>query len=227
MTDVAAGGGDGAFEPTVAFMSPAEELAYELRAQENAIWTGTRLLIGIVTFAFAALAFAYFYLRSSNDEGLWRPHGVTAPTGIGAAVFALSAAAVLLNVFATRRMRGGLLLDWQVSGWIALSGLVLAAGLQVWEFTQLPFFPGSSGYASCFVGWSVMNIGLLLGCAYWLETVLVRAVRLRRAVAEDGGAAGSNLPSARLFRANLESCNSFLVFSLVVFLFFWVFFYVV
>lgn len=226
MTDRAAGEGSAAAEPAMALMDPAEELAYELRAQENAIWTGGRVLIGIVTFTFAALAFAYFYLRSSNNEDLWRPHGITAPTAIGAAIFAISAAAVLLNVYGTRRMRIGLVLDWQVSGWTALFGLLLATGLQFWQLTQLPFFPGSSGYASCFIGWAVMNIGLLLGCAYWLETVLARAMRLRRAVAEDGGPVASNLPIARLFRANLECCNSFLVFALIVFLFFWVFFYV-
>lgn len=226
MTDVAAGGTDATPEPPVPLMDPTEELAYELRAQENAIWTGGRVLIGMVTFAFAALAFAYFYLRSSNNEDLWRPHGITAPTAIGAAIFFLSAGAILLNIYGTRRMRSGFVLDWQVSGWTALGGLLLAIGLQFWEFTQLPFYPGSSGYASCFIGWSVMNIGLLLGCAYWLETILARAGRLRRAIAEDGGPSGSNLPSARLFRANLESCTSFLIFALVVELFFWLFFYV-
>ena len=50
-----------------------EEIAFELRAQEGALWTGGRLLIGIWAFAFAALAFAYFYLRSANNEDLWRP----------------------------------------------------------------------------------------------------------------------------------------------------------
>ena len=60
-----------------------EEIEYELRAAEGSMWTGSRLLIGAVSFAFASLAFAYFYLRSSNSEDLWRPHGVTAPTGIG------------------------------------------------------------------------------------------------------------------------------------------------
>ena len=55
---------------------------------------------------------------------------------------------------------------------MAVGGLLLAIGLQVWQFTQLPFFPGSSGYASCFIGWAVMNIILLLGGLYWLETNL-------------------------------------------------------
>ena len=62
-------------------------------AHEGALWTGSRLLIGIWAFAFAALAFAYFYLRSANNEDLWRPSHITAPTAVGAAVFAFSLAA--------------------------------------------------------------------------------------------------------------------------------------
>src|ERR1700722_10702590 len=82
-----------------------EEIAFELRAQEGALWSGGRLLIGIWAFAFAALAFAYFYLRSANNEELWRPKGVTAPTSTGAAIFALTVASALLVNFGERRFR--------------------------------------------------------------------------------------------------------------------------
>ena len=76
------------FETFPDFRETPEEIAFEVRAQEGALWTGGRLLIGIWAFAFAALGFAYFYLRSANDEDLWRPHGITAPTAIGAAIIA-------------------------------------------------------------------------------------------------------------------------------------------
>lgn len=208
-------------------MTAPEELAFELRAQEGAIWTGSRFLIGIVTFGFASLGFAYFYLRSSNNEHLWRPDRITAPTAIGATIFAFAIASIVLNFYGTRWLSKGRIADWEVSGWIALFGLLLSAALQIWELTQLPFFPGSSGYASCFIGWAVMNTGLLLGSAYWLETVLVRSLRLRRAVAEDGGVARSTRPVAVLFRANIESCAAFLLFAALIEFLFWLFFYVV
>lgn len=214
------------FESFPELTETPEERAFELRAQEGALWTGGRLLIGIWAFAFAALAFAYFYLRSANNEELWRPHGVTAPTGAGAAVFAFSLAAAVLAVFGTRRFRRGLTLDWEVAGWTAVGGLLVAVALQIWQLTQLPFFPGASGYASCFIGWAGMNIALLLCGAYWLETLLAREIRLRRAVADDGGAPRSTLPAARLLRANLEACTYFLGFVAVVAAFFWVLFYV-
>ncbi len=204
-----------------------EELAYELRAAEGSIWTGTRLAIGIGVFAFASLAFAYFYLRSNNAFNLWRPRGITAPTSFGAAVMAFTLAAAALAVLASRRLRGGQTTDWQVAGWAAVLSGLIALALQIWEQTQLPFYPGSSGYASCYTGWAVMNMVLILGGIYWSETLLARFMRLRRAFTEEGGAAGSPLPAARLFRANVEGAASFWIFVAVTEVFFWLLFYMI
>src|SRR5579863_4453126 len=159
--------------------STPEEAADELRAAEASVWTGTRLIVGVATFAYASLAFAYFYLRSSNNENLWRPGGITAPTGIGAAIAAIAVAAALLAVFGLRRLRAGQTLDWLISGWTVTFGGLLAIGLQIYQLTHLPFFPGSSGYASCFIGWASLNIAGLFAGTYWIETVLARAMRLR------------------------------------------------
>lgn len=204
-----------------------EEIAYELRAQEGALWTGGRLLIGIWAFAFAGIGFAYFYLRSANNENLWRPKGVTAPTDIGAAIFAVTVASALVAVYGNRRFRRDQTLDWDVAGWLAVFGALVAVGLQIWQLTLLPFYPGSSGYASCFIGWGILNIALLLTGAYWLETLLAREIRLQRAVADDGGASKSPLPAARLFRVNLEGCTYFWGFIAVVGALFWVLFYLI
>ena len=203
-----------------------EEIAFEVRAHEGALWTGGRLLIGIWAFAFAALAFAYFYLRSSNNQDLWRPGGITAPTGAGAAIFALTVACGFLAIFGERRLRAGQALDWEVAGWVTVLGAIVAVGLQIWQLTVLPFFPGSSGYASCFIGWASMNIALLLAGAYWLETLLARGIRLRRALSEDGVAPDLNLPAPRLFRTNLNGCTYFWGFIAFIGAFFWVLFYV-
>jgi heme/copper-type cytochrome/quinol oxidase subunit 3 len=204
-----------------------EEMEYELRAAEGAIWTGGRLIIGIGVFVFASLAFAYFYLRSVNSDALWRPGNVRAPIGAGTAIFVIAVCAAALLGFGIFRLRRGLTLDWEVSGWISLLGGLLAVGLQIWQLTNLPFFPGSSGYASCFIGWAVLNVTLLLCACYWLETLLARSLRLRRAVAQDGGPARSTLPVARLFRANLEGCAYFWGFMALISLIFWLLFYVI
>ena len=130
------------FESFVQLQETPEEIAFELRAQEGALWTGGRLLIGIWAFAFAALAFAYFYLRSANDENLWRPRGITAPTAIGAAIFAISLAAALLVQFGERRFRENETLDWQVAGWTSVLGGLVVIGLQIWQLTDPAVLPG-------------------------------------------------------------------------------------
>lgn len=202
-----------------------EEAAYEARAAEGAMWTGGRLLIAIMAFAFAALAFTYFYLRSANQDHLWRPSGVTAPTAIGAAIMAFTLAAAALLYYGTQRLRRSALLDWEVAGWSALLAGLMALGLQCWEFTNLSFSPGSSGYASVFIGWSVMNVGLLFSGIYWTETQLTRHVRLRRARSQEGST-GSAVAISRLARINLVSMAQYWVFIGMVGLFFWVFLYV-
>lgn len=208
------------------FSETPEEREFELRAAVGSYWTGGRLLIGMFAFLFASLAFAYFYLRSNNTAKLWRPDGVTAPTGIGWAIFAVVVASTALTIYGQWRMRSGSLLDWQVSGWVALLGILVGVGLQIWEYTQLPFFPGSSGYASCFIGWGVLNIMMLLSGAFWIETLLALSHRLGRFETNGESPATSASPSAQLFRANVEACTYFFGFMTVVSALFWAFFYI-
>ncbi|HEV8065300.1 MAG TPA: hypothetical protein VGP46_10735 [Acidimicrobiales bacterium] len=215
-------------EPGVHLLvSTPEENEYELRSAEGAMWTAGRLIIGCVAFAFASLAFAYFYLKSTNSENLWRPYNETAPTHLGAPIAAVFVAAALINGFGVKRLRRGSTVDWEVAGWTALVLGLVSLALQVFELTQLPFFPGISGYSSCFIGWAAMNITLLLVSCYWLETLLARSLRLRHAVAADGGASQSAKPVARLFRANLEGATHFWYFAAALEVFFWVLFYVI
>jgi heme/copper-type cytochrome/quinol oxidase subunit 3 len=189
------------------------------------MWTGSRLLIGAVSFAFASLAFAYFYLRSADNEALWRPHGVSAPMGLGSAIFALTLASGFLIVLGNLRLRQRSRVDWQVAGWtVVVLGLVVIA-LQIVELTRLSFYPGSSGYASCFIAWAAMNSVLVLGAVYWTETLLARSLRLHRAL-RDEGAGGLALPADRLFRASAEGSTLFWGFTAAIGGLFWVFFYV-
>lgn len=202
-----------------------EEIAYEARAQEGSIWTGGRLLIGVLAFANAALAFAYFYLRSTNSGDLWRPHDITAPTAWGAAIMSLAVASAVVVAFGLRRLRLGVAVDWAVLWWCAVLGSALAFGSQIWEMTAVPWAaPGVSGYTSVFTAWEGMNLVLLFGGFYWLETILARHVRLRRAARQEG-TDESALLADRMFRVSAESCAFFWGFIAVVSLFFWVFFY--
>jgi heme/copper-type cytochrome/quinol oxidase subunit 3 len=188
-----------------------EEREFELRAHIGSIWSGGRLFIGMYTFLLASLVFSYFYLRSSNNGLLWRPDHITAPTAFGWAIYSLTVLAALLAIYGQSRLRKGGLFEWQTAMWVGVAAALVALFLQVYEFTAVPFYPGSSGYASTFIGYSVMNIFTIFIVAYWLETTVARSLRMNKEL----GGANSQLsmhPSAQSFRANVASMTYFLGF---------------
>ncbi|MGH9303304.1 MAG: hypothetical protein ACRDZ5_02705 [Acidimicrobiales bacterium] len=203
----------------------ADDAAYEQRCADDALWTGNRLLIGLSAFAFASLGFSYFYLRSANNFHLWRPGGVTAPTGIGAAIFAVMVATAVLFYYGVRRLRAGSVVDWEVAGWVSVGGGLLALALQIWELTSLGFSPGSSGYASLFVAWGGLNIAVLVGVTYWVETLVARSLRLRLALREEGGA-NAQLTSPS-FKMSCDAAAYFLWYVAGAELVFWILFYAI
>ena len=221
-------------ESTTVYSDTPEEREFELRAVIGSYWTGSRLFIGMFTFLLASEAFAYFYLRSSNNGQLWRSHNQTAPTGIGWSIFVVVVVSAAIAIFGHSRLRKGNVLDWEVAGWTAVLGGLVATGLQIWQLTQLPFFPGASGYASCFIGWAVMNIIMLLAGTYWMETTLARSLRMRSEVAADGPEAAADGPdqlaataSGQIFRANTAACTYFWGFMAAASTLFWVMFYLI
>lgn len=204
-----------------------EEQEFELRAAVSSYWTGGRLFIGMFAFLLASLAFAYFYLRSSNNGQQWRPNNMTAPTGIGWAIEFIVVASALIAIYGQMRLRRGNVLDWEVAGWTAVLGGLVAIGLQIWQLTQLPFFPGASGYASCFIGWAVMNIMMLFTGTYWLETILARSLRMRGTSGVDGPDQLAVSSSGQIFRANESACTYFWGFMAAGSTLFWVMFYLI
>lgn len=196
------------FKKTNGPTSTPEEAEFELRAQIGSIWSGGRLLIGMYTFLLASEVFSYFYLRSSNNGLLWRLPHQHAPIAYGWGIFVCMATAGLLANYGRRRLRKGDVTDFQVAGWTGVGLGLIALLLQIWQLTKLGFFPGSSGYASTFMGYAVLNIVSILAGTYWLETTVARSLRLRR---ELGGASPglSTSPEAQLFRANVASMAYF------------------
>ncbi|NNN08562.1 MAG: hypothetical protein HKL85_05135 [Acidimicrobiaceae bacterium] len=197
-------------KPTGPSDSP-EEREYEMRALISSIWTGGRLFIGIYTFMLASLVFSYFYLRSSNNGLLWRPNHVTGPRSFGLLVFGFSLTTSILAYVGRKRLVKGSFSDFNVAAWSGVVTGLLALLLQIIELSHLGFFPGSSGYASCFVGFGVMNIATLTISAYWLETTAARGLRIRRELPGDNPEFSSH-PRARAFRADVAAMAYFQVF---------------
>lgn len=208
-------------------MEAEEEAAYELRCAEGALWTSSRLFMAIVIMAFAGEAFGYFYLRSTNSFGMWRPGGMTAPTLLGTIIAAAVVGGAIINSVGFSRLRRGSDADWVVAGVASAFLGALGLGLQIWQLTRLSFYPGASGYSSVFIAWAGMNIAMCFAGFYWTETLVARALRIGKLVADDGGLGLSDLPPARLFRANLEGASYFWWLMAVVSVVFWLLFYII
>jgi heme/copper-type cytochrome/quinol oxidase subunit 3 len=139
---------------------------------------GFGILAGATVMFFLGFVFAYFYLRSLDNNGLWRPAGVDPPSGYGiaiAAALALSAGAFGYAARVSREGRGG---------WVAASGLALALGLfacvaQCFEYAHISFGPESGGYASVFFGWTALYVVVALIALYRVETVFAAGLRNR------------------------------------------------
>jgi heme/copper-type cytochrome/quinol oxidase subunit 3 len=155
--------------------------------------------------------FAYFYLRSLNENGLWHPsrnpdhHHITPSQGLGAALIACVLISAVLAVVAGRRMKR------QSSTWTApaIASLVLglaAVVLQCIEYTVQRFGPTDGGYASVYCAWTALYVIAVLGTMYWLETQVATELRARRAPAH---AHGDIKDPDRLIAPGLDACVFF------------------
>jgi heme/copper-type cytochrome/quinol oxidase subunit 3 len=145
----------------------------------------SRLLAGATTFFFLAFLFAYFYLRSLNQDHMWRPAQVKPDQGLGVVFIACLILSVLLTVMAGRGMKQ------HSRGWVtsACGGLALglaAIAAQCIEYTVQDFGPTNGAYASVFCAWTAFYLIAVLGTMYWLETQVATELRARRSPAAHG-----------------------------------------
>jgi heme/copper-type cytochrome/quinol oxidase subunit 3 len=138
------------------------------------------LLAGATAFFFIAFVFAYFYLRSLNSAGLWKPAGVDGSIGWGTAVvacYALSAVLVRLGLTDHRALRRQ---QWRLKGLIALLVGVIGLVLQVLDWTHEGFGPADGGFASVYFGWTAFLFLFVFCTLLWLEMTLATSLRYRK-----------------------------------------------
>jgi heme/copper-type cytochrome/quinol oxidase subunit 3 len=151
-----------------------------------------RLLAGGTTFFFLAFVFAYFYLRSLNQEHKWRPPHINPNQALGAAMIACIVVSALLTIVGGRMMKA------RAQGWAPVTGAALLLGfvaiaLQCIEYTRQSFGPTDGAYASVFCAWTGLYLIAVLGAMYWLETQLASELRARRRPAAHGDIAAPDL----------------------------------
>jgi heme/copper-type cytochrome/quinol oxidase subunit 3 len=172
--------------------------------QPRALWVTARLLCGAASFFFLAFVFAYFYLRSLDVNKSWQIGSVNPAVGWGAAIaVVLVASAVLMRLAATRPTDSlGL-----AAGALTLG--LLSVVLQVIDWTTLGFGPASGGYASVFIGWTVLYAVFTLPCAYWIETQVASVWRARREGIDRPRREGVPADDVELLVAGIEACSFF------------------
>jgi hypothetical protein len=152
-----------------------EEAAFYHEAALNSAWTGSRLLIASLSFGFGAFIFAFFYLKSLNSHGLWYPPKFTGPqSGLGTTIMVLVVVSALVQWAGLTRIKAAQRNAWLGAAAVALVLGVVAACLQLYQLVDLPFWPGSSGFASVFVGTEPVFTVIILGTMVYLEILIMR-----------------------------------------------------
>jgi heme/copper-type cytochrome/quinol oxidase subunit 3 len=154
-----------------AFAEPPE-------VQERNVWLGVRVMAGVTIMFFLAFVFAYFYLRSLDNGGRWRPSGVDPNQALGGVIVGLFVLSAVSLAYADRAARSA-------RTWLPFAGAALALGLagcvvQGVEYTRLGFTPIQGGYASVFLGWTLLLTVFMLIGLYWVEIVFATGLRHRR-----------------------------------------------
>jgi heme/copper-type cytochrome/quinol oxidase subunit 3 len=206
----------------------AEEASFYHETELNVSWTGARLALGGMSFGFGAFVFAYFYLRSLNSHGMWHPAGFKGPQPwAGAVVMGLIVVSAAVQFVALQRIKAGHKGVWQGGAAVALVLGLGAIGLQVWELLNLPFSPGSAGFASVFVGATPVFVVVVFGAMVWLEILVSRAARIPAISFVEQPPTYAEAFSVQRFQASLSAFTVVWNYLAVVAILFWVLFYLV
>jgi heme/copper-type cytochrome/quinol oxidase subunit 3 len=138
------------------------------------------LLAGATAFFFISFLFAFFYLRSLNNGGMWKPKGVDASVAWGTAVVAcyvVSALLVRLGLNDHRALRRD---QWRLKGLVALIVGVAGLVLQGIAWTHEGFGPTDGGFASVYFGWTAFLFLFVFGTLLWLEMTVATSLRYRK-----------------------------------------------
>ena len=157
-----------------------EAFAEPPEVQERNLWLGVRVMAGVTIMFFLAFVFAYFYLRSLNSAGLWKPKGVDASIAWGTVVVACYVASALLVRLGLTDHRALRRSAWRQKGGLALAVGVVGLVLQVIAWTHEGFGPADGGFASVYFGWTAFLFLFVLGTLLWLEMTLATSLRYRK-----------------------------------------------
>jgi heme/copper-type cytochrome/quinol oxidase subunit 3 len=205
-----------------------EEAGFYHEAALNAAWTGSRLAVGGLSFLFGSFVFAYFYLRSINASGRWLGSGYIPPSMLeGSFIMAMVLVSAAVQYAALQQIKAGNKRLWQIGAVTALILGVGAVALQIIELLDLPFWPGSSGFSSVFVGFYPVFLTVVLVAMFWLETLLARSRFIPAISFVEQPPTYTEAFAVQRFQASLSGFTTVWNFLAVMAVLFWVLFYVI
>jgi hypothetical protein len=219
-------------EPSPELSVAEEEAVFYHEAALNASWTGTRLAVGALSFLFGAFVFAFFYLRSLNSHHLWYPvvKGVaqTKPTmATGVVIMALIVVSAAVQTLVLQRIKAGNKPAWLSGATVALVLGLAAVAVQVWQLTDLSFWPGASGFASVFVGFYPVFLTLAFCVMVWLEILIMRCRAIPQISFVEQPPTYAEAFSVQRFQAALSAFTVTWNYLAVVAIIAWILFYLV
>lgn len=162
-------------QPPAGLSRAAEDAGFYHEAGLSAVWVGTRLALGALSFGLGSFLFAYFYLRSLNSYGRWYPPTLTHPhLWAGTLIMGLTVVSAAIATVSLQQLKAGHKATWQRGAAVALVLGLGAVGTQIWELLSLPFWPGAGGFASVFTGFYPVYLLVALAIMLWLQTLLMR-----------------------------------------------------
>jgi heme/copper-type cytochrome/quinol oxidase subunit 3 len=204
----------------------AEDEGFYHESALNATWTGSRLAVGGLTFLFGAFLFAYFYLRSLNSSGRWEGFGFIHPSlWIGTTIMLLAEVSAGVHYFGLQRIKAGRKREWQINGVIAIGLGLAAVAFQIYQLIDLPFKPGSSGYASVFSGFYPVFLVIQLAVLVWLEILLARSRFIPALSFVEQPPTYTDTYAVQRFQASLSAFSTVWNYMALMALLFWFLFY--
>jgi heme/copper-type cytochrome/quinol oxidase subunit 3 len=204
----------------------AEDEGFYHESALNAAWTGSRLAIGGLMFLFGSFLFAYFYLRSLNSAGRWQGYGFIHPSlWMGTTIMLLAEASAGVHYFGLQRIKAGNKGTWQIDGLLALGLGLAAVAFQLYQLADLPFKPGSSGYASLFTGFYPVFLVIQLAVLVWLEILLARSRSIPAVSFVEQPPTYTETRDVQRFQASLSAFSTVWNYLALMALLFWFLFY--
>ena len=211
--------------PPALSVAEEDEIFYHESAV-NAAWTGARLALGGLTFLLGAFAFAYFYLRSVDSAGRWHGSGYVAPSMVmGTVIMLLAVVSAMVHYGALQQIKAGRKGVWQMGGIVALLLGLAAVAMQITELCTLPFWPGSSGYASVFTGFYAVFLTIQFAVLVWLEMLLARSRFIPAMSFVEQPPTHAGVFTVQRFQASLSAFSTVWSYMALMSLLFWLLFY--